>query len=80
VILSRCADGGPLHQWIFGGGFEDGDTSSFNGSTVVTRSIALGEPVIYVSANYRVNGMFVMNGIESVANVTRLLAYHSFWI
>ncbi|KIJ35193.1 hypothetical protein M422DRAFT_181074, partial [Sphaerobolus stellatus SS14] len=32
-----------------------GDTSQNDGSTVVARSIALGEPVIYVSANYRLS-------------------------
>ncbi|GJJ08500.1 hypothetical protein Clacol_002718 [Clathrus columnatus] len=45
----------PILFWIFGGGFEEGDTSVNDGSTVVARSIALGEPVIYVSANYRLN-------------------------
>ena len=38
------------------GGFGDGDTSENPGDTVVARSVALDEPVIYVSANYRVNG------------------------
>lgn len=38
------------------GGFEVGDTSANPGDSVVARSIALGEPVIYVSANYRLNG------------------------
>lgn len=40
------------------GGFQDGDTSleSYQGETVVARSLALGEPVVYVSANYRLNG------------------------
>ena len=31
----------------------------YPGNSVVERSIALGEPVIYVSANYRLNGSFV---------------------
>lgn len=51
-------------KWIYGGGFEFGDTSTFNGSTVVARSIALDEPVIYVSANYRVSGTCVTTGIR----------------
>jgi hypothetical protein len=38
------------------GGFQTGDTSMYPGDTVVKRSIALKEPVIFVSANYRVNG------------------------
>ncbi|GJJ08501.1 hypothetical protein Clacol_002719 [Clathrus columnatus] len=46
----------PVLFWIFGGGFEEGDTSANDGSIVVNRSIALGEPVVYVSANYRLNG------------------------
>jgi hypothetical protein len=38
------------------GAFLVGDTSTYLGSSVVARSIALDEPVIYVSANYRLNG------------------------
>ena len=41
----------------FSGGFEVGDSSKFPGNALVNRSVALGEPVIYVSANYRVNGL-----------------------
>ena len=41
---------------FFLGAFEVGDTSMYLGDTVVARSIALGEPVIFVSANYRLNG------------------------
>ncbi|KAJ7310013.1 carotenoid ester lipase precursor [Mycena albidolilacea] len=45
----------PVVAWIFGGGFEVGSTQGYNGTTIVQRSIALGEPVIYVSMNYRVS-------------------------
>ena len=38
------------------GAFLIGDTSTYPGNTVVARSIALDEPVIYISANYRLNG------------------------
>ncbi|KAJ6462794.1 carotenoid ester lipase precursor [Mycena vitilis] len=44
----------PVVAWIFGGGFELGSPSMYDGTTIVERSIALGEPVIYVSMNYRV--------------------------
>ncbi|KAK7688643.1 hypothetical protein QCA50_008181 [Cerrena zonata] len=44
----------PVVAWIFGGGFELGSTSMYDGGVIVKRSIALGEPVIYVSMNYRV--------------------------
>ncbi|KAN0141650.1 Alpha/Beta hydrolase fold [Lactarius tabidus] len=43
----------PIVVWIYGGGFEGGSTAIYNGSIIVNRSIALNEPVIYVSMNYR---------------------------
>ncbi|KAI9442990.1 alpha beta-hydrolase [Lactarius indigo] len=44
----------PVVVWIYGGGFEDGSSAFFDGSVIVNRSIALHQPVIYVSMNYRV--------------------------
>ncbi|KAI0091742.1 carotenoid ester lipase precursor [Irpex rosettiformis] len=46
----------PVVIWIFGGGFEAGDSSAFDGSVIVQRSIDMGEPIIYVSMNYRLSG------------------------
>ncbi|KAH9850188.1 carotenoid ester lipase precursor [Lenzites betulinus] len=43
----------PVVAWIFGGGFELGSPSMYDGGGIVSRSITLGEPVIYVSMNYR---------------------------
>ncbi|KZV64181.1 carotenoid ester lipase precursor [Peniophora sp. CONT] len=43
----------PVVAWIFGGGFELGSPSMYDGTVIVDRSIAIGEPVIYVSMNYR---------------------------
>ncbi|KAJ7051684.1 Alpha/Beta hydrolase protein [Mycena amicta] len=45
----------PVVAWIFGGGFELGSPQMYDGTTIVERSIAIGEPVIYVSMNYRVS-------------------------
>ena len=45
----------------FSGAFQVGDTSQYIGDNIVHRSIALDEPVIYVSANYRLNGMETLN-------------------
>ncbi|KAJ7480554.1 carotenoid ester lipase precursor [Mycena latifolia] len=45
----------PVVAWIFGGGFELGSPSMYDGKTIVERSIAMGEPVIYVSMNYRLS-------------------------
>ncbi|OCH92841.1 alpha beta-hydrolase [Obba rivulosa] len=44
--------------WIFGGGFEVGSTADYDGANIVRRSIDLGEPVIYVSMNYRSEASF----------------------
>jgi acetylcholinesterase len=45
----------PVVVWIYGGGFEDGSTAIYDGTVIVNRSIALQQPVIYVSMNYRVS-------------------------
>jgi len=54
-------------QWIYGGAFSVGDASSLNGNTFVQRSVELGEPVIYVSFNYRVNAFGWLAGKEALA-------------
>jgi acetylcholinesterase len=51
-------------QWIYGGGFETGTTAQYNGTTVVARSVQLGEPVIFVSMNYRLNVFGFLGGKE----------------
>jgi carboxylesterase type B len=43
----------PVLFWIFGGGFELGSTQQYDGTSIVQRSIANGEPVVYVAVNYR---------------------------
>ncbi|KAH9030331.1 carotenoid ester lipase precursor [Lactarius pseudohatsudake] len=45
----------PVVVWIYGGGFEVGSSTLYDGGVIVNRSIALREPVIYVSMNYRVS-------------------------
>ncbi|KAI0265657.1 carotenoid ester lipase precursor [Gloeopeniophorella convolvens] len=47
----------PVVVWIYGAGFEEGGTVSFAGSAIVERSLALEEPVLYVSMNYRVSAL-----------------------
>lgn len=36
----------------------------YDGATIVSRSIALGQPIIYVSMNYRLSGFGFMAGRE----------------
>lgn len=47
----------PVWVWIHGGGFSYGGSADrrYNGSFIVDRSVAIEEPVIFVSLNYRVN-------------------------
>ncbi|TDL14964.1 carotenoid ester lipase precursor [Rickenella mellea] len=54
----------PVVFWLYGGGFEDGDSATNPGDTIVNRSISLGNPVIYVSANYRLNAFGFLGGKE----------------
>ncbi|KAI0766812.1 carotenoid ester lipase precursor [Irpex lacteus] len=54
----------PVVIWIHGGGFAVGGSSEYDGSGVVRRSIELGEPVIFVSLNYRLAAYGFLNGAE----------------
>ncbi|KDR82068.1 hypothetical protein GALMADRAFT_135442 [Galerina marginata CBS 339.88] len=54
----------PVLFWIYGGGFQFGDTSQNPGDPVVARSIALNEPIIWVSANYRISALGFLGGKE----------------
>ncbi|GJJ10014.1 hypothetical protein Clacol_004240 [Clathrus columnatus] len=63
----------PVLFWIFGGGFEEGDTSEYDGTYLVTRSVQLNEPMIYVSANYRLNAFgFLASSEVQAAGVGNL--------
>ncbi|KAF9224035.1 alpha/beta-hydrolase [Gyrodon lividus] len=43
----------PVVVWFHGGYFQVGSSSAVDGGVIVQRSIAINEPVIYVSMNYR---------------------------
>ncbi|ETW82195.1 Esterase/Lipase [Heterobasidion irregulare TC 32-1] len=57
VVVSRSNS-------LFAGGFEIGGTSTYDGGVIVQKSITLGEPVIYVSMNYRVSGFGFLSSQE----------------
>ena len=63
-------------QWIYGGGFASGDGSSYNATTFVQRSVELGEPVIYVNFNYRVNAFGWLAGKEALAGGAANVGLH----
>ncbi|KAH9841711.1 sterol esterase [Rhodofomes roseus] len=68
-----AGDSLPVLFWIFGGAFEIGDASTYDGSLYVERSIALGQPIIFVALNYRVNAFGFIASQEILdANATNL--------
>ncbi|KAF1918414.1 Alpha/Beta hydrolase protein [Ampelomyces quisqualis] len=58
----------PVLFWIFGGGFELGATSMYDGTSLVAESVAQGKPIIFVAVNYRVGGFGFMPGKEVLAD------------
>ncbi|KAF2138189.1 uncharacterized protein K452DRAFT_277181 [Aplosporella prunicola CBS 121167] len=46
----------PVICWLHGGAYRTGQASLYNGTALVSQSIQLGLPVIYVGINYRLNG------------------------
>ncbi|KAI0657931.1 carotenoid ester lipase precursor [Cubamyces menziesii] len=54
----------PVAAWIYGGGYATGSNAAMPGEAVVSRSMALGQPVVYVSMNYRVGAFGFLGGRE----------------
>lgn len=81
------ADKLPVFVWIHGGGFSYGGSGDkrYNGSFIVDKAVELGQPLIFVSLNYRVNvlGFPVGDeakraGIQNLGLYDQRLALH--WI
>jgi carboxylesterase type B len=54
----------PVLFWIFGGGFELGSTSMYDGTSLLSTGIYQKQPFIFVAVNYRVAGFGFMPGKE----------------
>ncbi|XP_006455188.1 hypothetical protein AGABI2DRAFT_121127 [Agaricus bisporus var. bisporus H97] len=54
----------PVLVWIYGGAFEFGSTTQYDGTGIVVKSIAMDSPVIFVSMNYRVSAFGFLAGKE----------------
>ncbi|CAK7202864.1 hypothetical protein SEUCBS139899_005591 [Sporothrix eucalyptigena] len=65
---TTSADKLPVLFWIFGGGFELGWTSMYDGAGLVADSISLGKPIVFVAVNYRVGGFGFLPGAEVLAD------------
>ncbi|KAI0666882.1 carotenoid ester lipase precursor [Trametes maxima] len=57
----------PIAAWIYGGGFQVGSNTVRPGGVIVNRSIELGQPIIFVSMNYRLSAFGMLGGRE-IAN------------
>ncbi|KXN82865.1 Lipase 2 [Leucoagaricus sp. SymC.cos] len=55
----------PVLFWVYGGGFQEGVSSIFNGSAIVAQSVARGTPLIYVNFNYRLGPLGFPQGQEA---------------
>ncbi|KAJ6485377.1 Alpha/Beta hydrolase protein [Mycena vitilis] len=54
----------PVVLWLFAGGFEFGTPARYDGVPIVQRSIAMDQPIIYISINYRVSAFGFLGGKE----------------
>ncbi|KAF8890726.1 triacylglycerol lipase 3 [Infundibulicybe gibba] len=57
----------PVLFWIYGGAFVMGASSLYNGTAIVSHSVARGSPVIFASVNYRVGPLGFPQGAEAGA-------------
>ncbi|KAJ7510728.1 esterase 1, partial [Mycena galericulata] len=55
----------PVMFWTYGGGFDSGVSSIYNGSGIVAQSVIRGTPVIYVNFNYRLGPLGFPQGHEA---------------
>jgi len=58
----------PVLFWIFGGGFELGWSSMYDGVSLVNNGVAQGKPFVFVAVNYRVGGFGFLGGKEILAD------------
>lgn len=54
----------PVLFWIHGGGFEVGTAQQFDGTAIIKKSVEMGQPVVFVGVQYRLNAFGFLNGKE----------------
>ncbi|KAF8676847.1 Extracellular triacylglycerol lipase precursor [Rhizoctonia solani] len=57
----------PVMVWIYGGGFYNGDVTEYTGRLLLPKAASLGNPVVYVSFNYRLGVFGFPPGIASAS-------------
>ncbi|KAG8898009.1 hypothetical protein FRB99_007725 [Tulasnella sp. 403] len=66
----------PVFVWFYGGGFQAGSSNIYDGRTIVTRSIQMKTPVVFVSINYRLNIFGFLTGKQAKAAGATNLGLH----
>ncbi|OSD02364.1 esterase 1 [Trametes coccinea BRFM310] len=57
----------PVMVWIYGGGFQAGDASQYDGTGFAIAGINRGTPIIYVNFNYRLGALGFPQGLEATS-------------
>lgn len=60
----KAGDKLPVLFWIFGGAFELGATNTYDASSLFSTANSQGQPFVFVSVNYRLNGFGFLPGKE----------------
>ncbi|GAA5951236.1 hypothetical protein JCM3765_002419 [Sporobolomyces pararoseus] len=55
----------PVAYWIYGGGFLFGESATYDPTAIMLQSMAMQEPIIYVSVNYRLNSFGFLPGQQA---------------
>ncbi|KAH9890363.1 esterase 1 [Cubamyces lactineus] len=57
----------PVMVWIYGGGFQAGDASQYDGTGFAIAGINRGTPIVYVNFNYRLGALGFPQGQEATS-------------
>ncbi|CDO72172.1 hypothetical protein BN946_scf184970.g24 [Trametes cinnabarina] len=57
----------PVMVWIYGGGFQAGDASQYDGIGFTITGINRGTPIVYVDFNYRLGALGFPQGVEATS-------------
>ncbi|KAL1946074.1 hypothetical protein VTO73DRAFT_15201 [Trametes versicolor] len=57
----------PVMVWIYGGGFQSGDASGYDGTGFAIAGINRGTPILYVNLNYRLGVLGFPQGQEATS-------------
>ncbi|KAF9531108.1 triacylglycerol lipase 3 [Crepidotus variabilis] len=58
----------PVYFYTYGGGYYNGNSSAYNASAIVGKSIQRGTPIIYVNFNYRLGPLGFPQGYEAATS------------